>query len=98
MILNLVGALHDKENRFNAGARIAEYFNCSYLMIFIPDPEIGHMLPAPGFPQTLPDGKAWNDFLNECLIKSYHSGTLCFPDKDTIVAATGIRGWENAVV
>jgi signal transduction histidine kinase len=98
MILNLVGALNDKEKRFGAAVRLAEYFNCSYLMIFIPDPEIGEFLPAPGFPQTLPDGKTWNSFINECLNKGYHTGTLPFPDANSKLAASGISGSENSVI
>lgn len=98
MILDLVGALHDKNVRFEASVRIAEYFNCSYLMIFIPDPVIGHLLPAPGFPQTLPEGTAWNIFINECLNKGYHNGKLTFPDKKCSLAASGISGWGGSVV
>lgn len=98
MILELFGALHDKDQRFEACLRIAEYFSCSYLMIFIPDREIGQLLPAPGFPQTLPDGKTWYSFLNECQNKGYHSGTLPFPDPNSLLPASGISGSGNSVV
>ena len=37
------------------------------LLIFTRDPELNVLLPAPGFPQTLPDGRAWKDFLAGCV-------------------------------
>jgi signal transduction histidine kinase len=37
------------------------------LLVFIRDDEVGLLLPAPGFPQTLPDGKAWRAFLADCV-------------------------------
>lgn len=37
-------------------------------MIFMPDAEIATLLPAPGFPQTLPEGLRWRELLSACRI------------------------------
>lgn len=98
MFLNLLGELYDKENRFQAACRLARHFGCSHLMLFIQDPEILQLLPAPGFPQTLHDGKAWNNFLTECVTKGFHSGTLPFPDNKQHNSASGFSGLDGTVV
>ncbi|MDP9077300.1 MAG: hypothetical protein M3O71_07760, partial [Bacteroidota bacterium] len=63
MLLKLIAGLNDRENRFEAANKLARHFGCVYLFIFIIDQEIGVLLPAPGFPQTLPDGRAWQSFI-----------------------------------
>ncbi|MGB4398500.1 MAG: HAMP domain-containing sensor histidine kinase [Daejeonella sp.] len=98
MLLNLIGELHNKVNRFQAACRLAGYFDCSHLIIFIQDPEIPQLLPAPGFPQTLPNWIGWNNFLKECLKKSFHSGTLAFQDFKHPLLASGISGSDGSVV
>ena len=98
MFLNSLGGLYNKGNRFDAASRLAKYFGCSHLIIFIQDPEIHQLLPAPGFPQTLPDGLVWNNFLMECVTKGFHSGTLPFPDNKQRHSASGICGLDNSVV
>ena len=37
------------------------------MIVFVRDEEVGALLPAPGFPQTLPNGRAWRRFLEECV-------------------------------
>lgn len=98
MFYRLLGQLHNKVNRFQAACRLAEYFGSAYLIVFVQDAEIGQLLPAPGFPQTLPDGTAWNIFLKECVKTGFHSGTLLHPDSKQPLSATGISGWDGSVV
>ena len=45
-------------------------------MLFHRDPEIGAMLAAPGFPQSLPDAKAWRAFLATCVTRGHHRDVL----------------------
>ena len=98
MLLNLLGELHNKAKRFQAASRLAEHFGCTHLIMFIPDPEIQQLLPAPGFPQTLSDGKTWNMFLMECMRKGFHSGRLAFPDHKHQLSASGFSGFDGSVV
>ncbi|GAC1313545.1 MAG: hypothetical protein NVSMB24_36910 [Mucilaginibacter sp.] len=97
MLLKLIAGLTDRENRFQAAIRLAGYLSCSYLLVFIIDQEIGILLPAPGFPQTLPDGRAWQVFINSCLASGHFSGYLPFPENKSMLAATGISGPKGSV-
>ncbi|MDB5014023.1 MAG: chemotaxis protein, partial [Daejeonella sp.] len=97
MILQLISRLCESENRMHAAADMAAYFNCSNLLIFIEDTEIKTLLPAPGFPQTIPDGKAWFSFLDKTLDGGSHTGSLPFPNIDSIQSAVGISGPSHSV-
>jgi signal transduction histidine kinase len=53
------------------------------VLVFIPDAEIGALLVAPGFPQTLPEGERWHAFLGECLERGTAVGVLPWPTRRT---------------
>lgn len=53
--------------------------NLETVLVFIPDTEIGELLVAPGFPQTLPEGERWRVFVSECLDAGTAEGTLPWP-------------------
>ena len=95
MLLKLIAGLGTRESRYEAAIRLASQLNCSHLIIFVDDPVIGVLLPAPGFPQTLPDGKAWQSFLREVIAKGYHCGSLPFKSAD-LLSAAGIAGPGNS--
>ncbi|MDP9046789.1 MAG: HAMP domain-containing histidine kinase [Bacteroidota bacterium] len=97
MLLKLIAGLSEPENRFDAAIKFAGYFGCSYLFVFIPDPEIDVLLPAAGFPQTLPNGREWHDFVNRCSAGELCSGHLPFPAQNNILAATAFTGPEKSV-
>lgn len=98
MLLKLIAGLNDRENRFEAANKLARHFGCVYLFIFIIDQEIGVLLPAPGFPQTLPDGRAWQSFIKNCPDDGCYSGSLPFPEKEMILPAIGFAGPENSII
>lgn len=98
MQLSLVAGLNDPVNRFQAATKLAHFFGCSHLFVFIVDSEIGVLLPAPGFPQTLPNGKCWLDFTSGCCKNGYQKGVLPFPDSNTLQNALGILGPEKSVI
>lgn len=98
MLLKLIAGLSDRDNRFEAAKRLAGHFGCSYLFIFIVDQQIGVLLPAPGFPQTLPDGRAWQSFINKCPENGCHSGFLPFPESHTVLPAVGMSGPESSII
>ncbi|MFD2144335.1 histidine kinase dimerization/phospho-acceptor domain-containing protein [Mucilaginibacter antarcticus] len=68
------------------------------MFVFIVDREIGILLPAPGFPQTLPNGKFWQDFTLGCSKNGHHQGLLPFPDANTLQESVGILGPEQSVI
>lgn len=98
MDLKLLADISNYEGRFEAASKLARYFSCSYIVPFIPDPEIGVLLPAPGFPQTIPNGEAWNKFLQKTSGQGCYSGNLPFPDSENVLVATGFAGPEGSVV
>lgn len=84
------GKLADKKNRATNALEVARLIGAEELVICISDPEIHTLLPAHGFPQTLPAADKWKSFLDLCVKKKLHTGTLPFPTKTNIKSAVGI--------
>ncbi|MBA3889702.1 MAG: hypothetical protein H0X64_04160 [Gemmatimonadaceae bacterium] len=57
---------------------LARAFGCEAVLLFVRDDEVGMLLTAPGFPQTLPDGRRWRAFLAECDRRGAYHGDLPF--------------------
>lgn len=98
MDLKLLADLSDIEHRFDAAAKVARAFGYIHFIPFIPDAEIGVLLPALGFPQTMPKGDVWNDFLQKASSEVYYSAHLPFPDSETVVQASGFAGPQGSVM
>ncbi len=62
------------------------------------DRELGILLPAPGFQQTLPDAKAWRVFLESCLQNSFEKGELPFPTADATTHVTGFAAEDGSAM
>jgi signal transduction histidine kinase len=58
-LLNAIAALADAGRRTQAARELAAQLGARDLLVFMLDPEVGACLPAPGFPQVLPEVKAW---------------------------------------
>lgn len=84
-IHEIANSLAEPETRAKEAARIAREAGADAFFIFLHDPEVGALTPAPGFPQTLPGGPSWRAFLKEQLV----TGTkftlqLPYPDQQTL--------------
>jgi signal transduction histidine kinase len=88
-LLQHVTALALPETRAAAASALAAAFGAEALLIFIRDPEIGTLLSAPGFPQTLPNGKAWQAFLDTCADRGQFAGALALHASDERMPAVG---------
>ena len=75
-LLRVAVRLVDPTRRTDAAKELARALGGETLIVFVRDPAIGVMLSAPGFPQTLPNGRAWRAFLEECTARGEHSGAL----------------------
>ena len=75
-LLELASRLSHPDGREGAAAALASTFGAECLLIFVRDPEVKQMLPAPGFPQTLPEGKTWRSFVEMCVPDRTHEGPL----------------------
>ena len=75
-VLSLIGRLADPETRGTAALALAECLGAEELILFVWDAEVDALLPAPGFPQTIPRGALWRAFLANCLVEGNCTGTM----------------------
>ncbi len=97
-MLSLVAALTKPANRCAAAKALAAYAGADDLLIFTPDRELGILLPASGFQQTLPGTSAWRAFLKSCLENSFHQAELPFPILGANTRATGFAAEDGSVI
>jgi len=96
--LSLVEGLVDAERRAAAADEIADYLGVDHLILFVEDEETGSYLPAPGFPQTLPGGRAWRDLVAACRPGGPCKGTLAWPGGGDPLPAIAIAAEDRVVV
>lgn len=89
--LSLMVRIGDSAERVDAARRLAESFGATSLIIFVRDPQLDMMLPAPGFPQTLKGGPAWRELLE----KAAEQGTAAGNVFDT--AGAGVTACAHAI-
>jgi signal transduction histidine kinase len=65
--MRAVIALTSSHDRPLAAAALGALLGGEEVIVFVRDPEVDLLLPAPGFPQTLPDGRRWRRFLEACV-------------------------------
>lgn len=97
-ILPLVNQLADPERRAEAVRKLALLLQVTTFVIFVEDRELGVPASAVGFPQTLPGGRQWQLFLEECRGKGTHRGHLPWPDRDTTTEARGFASDRDSVL
>jgi signal transduction histidine kinase/ActR/RegA family two-component response regulator len=68
--------LADPLRRVDAARALARRWNAVDLVIFVRDPGVGRSLPAPGFPQTLRDARAWRQLVEEAIAHDSTDGTI----------------------
>ncbi|MES2730211.1 MAG: HAMP domain-containing sensor histidine kinase [Bacteroidota bacterium] len=95
-LLQCLAQLTSETNRLEAAKKTARFLQADDLIIFIMDNQLNVFLPGPGFPQSLPNGKAWSDFLtgHDELI---YSGVVPYPTKESQTPAWAIRASDGSV-
>jgi len=88
----------DVARRAGAAEELASHLGGAHLVIFVKDEDTGSYLPAVGFPQTLPDGRAWRDLVSSCASEGSCSGTLGWPGGGDALPATALAAEDGAVV
>ncbi|MEO6879230.1 MAG: histidine kinase dimerization/phospho-acceptor domain-containing protein, partial [Gemmatimonadaceae bacterium] len=66
-LIGLITALACADDRSNAAAALARALGGDTVLIFVRDPDVDVLLPAPGFPQTLPAARSWRALLSACV-------------------------------
>ncbi len=97
-LLQMASRLANPPERSDAAKEIAAALGVETLLIFVRDNEVGAMLSAPGFPQTLPNGKAWRAFLAECMTSGFKRGALPFRSRDEATPAFGYAGGPDCAM
>ncbi|EAR20503.1 PAS domain-containing hybrid sensor histidine kinase/response regulator [Nitrococcus mobilis] len=97
-MLSLLAEMANVARRPSSAKSLAKCLGVHDLVVFIKDPEIGVLLPAPGFPQTLPEGRVWREFLTESVAAGVHAAELPFPDPQTRQEAVGVATDEETVL
>src|SRR4051812_1910636 len=97
-LLALMGELMDRERRTDSARALARYLGADDLLVFVRDPDVAVLLPAFGFPQTLPGGRMTPAFVDECVRVGCHRGEIAFPDGDTLTTALGCVGPDGSVL
>lgn len=97
-ILRLLGQLADPVRRSEAAHVLAHAIGAEILLVFLLDPDVGRYLPAPGFVQTLPDGRRWQSFLRAVAEHGRWSSELPFPDRMECRPAIGLKGEQDALL
>ncbi|MDQ6913259.1 MAG: ATP-binding protein [Verrucomicrobiota bacterium] len=77
---------------------MAAHVGAADLLVFLRDRELGILLAAPGFQQTLPDAKKWRLFLEDCVANSCHQDDLSFPSAGAMTRATGFAAEDGSVI
>ncbi|MEO6969534.1 MAG: hypothetical protein ABI217_01400, partial [Chthoniobacterales bacterium] len=97
-LLTLIAGLTDAANRSAAARALAAHAGAEHLIVFLLDPDLDILLPAPGFPQTLPQMQQWQSFLAQCRSDFSHEGRLPFPNGSSLTTATGVASEGGSVV
>jgi len=63
---SLLVALAEAAGRQQAARALASRLGVDELLLLVLDPELGALLPAPGFPQTMRGAASWRAFLATC--------------------------------
>ncbi|MBR9988412.1 MAG: hypothetical protein KFH98_01590 [Gemmatimonadetes bacterium] len=77
---DLLAAFADPAQRPASAAVFARRLGADDLIMFAPDPELGVLLPAPGFRQTIRHAAAWRKFLDACTRSGGYTGELPIDD------------------
>jgi signal transduction histidine kinase/CheY-like chemotaxis protein len=93
-----VAALTDAARRQEAARELASFLGADDLLVFSPDPELDILLPAPGFPQTLPAGLSWQTLLRECISLGQTAGRLRCPYSGREKTALALAGADGSVL
>lgn len=76
---DLLHPLGAPDRRVAASAALAQALGADRVLLYVKDPALDVMLPAPGMPKTLAGGPLWRAFLRGCLTQARPVGAVDFP-------------------
>jgi signal transduction histidine kinase/ActR/RegA family two-component response regulator len=96
--LRYAAALAEPGHRMEAARRLAEHIGVEAVLILVEDPEVDALVPAPGFPPTLPGGAGWRRLLQQAGRPGVHPGEVGYPTATRIVPAAAVCARGPAVL
>jgi signal transduction histidine kinase len=82
-LIELLGQLAEIDRRAEVSKKIAAVLSAEELLIFIKDSELGILLPAVGFTQTLTNSSQWRVFIENCITNICYTDAVSFPKNVT---------------
>jgi signal transduction histidine kinase len=100
LVLTLVSTLAaDAAGRRDAARRLAAHVGADDLLLVLRDPQVDVLLPAPGFPQTLPEPRGWRALLDGCARAGHAEGAVVVPGAGQLpVTATAFAADPGTVL
>ncbi|HEY0136091.1 MAG TPA: HAMP domain-containing sensor histidine kinase, partial [Nannocystis sp.] len=95
---DLLSALAEVAGRPAAARALARRLGADELLLLVRDPELGVLLPAPGFPQTMRGGPTWRTFLATCDVPGQHRGSVQRRDGEPPVPVLGHVGPDGVTL
>jgi signal transduction histidine kinase len=86
-LADLIARFAEPANRERAAAELARRLGVDRVLAFVRDPELGAVVPARGFPQTIGGGPAWRAFLKACRQPGTHAADVDCPSPGPLVSA-----------
>ncbi len=68
--------LRNRATRADAARGLALELGVEIVLLFVRDPALGMLIPAPGMPQTLHGGRTWRSFIKRCAAPGRHEGEV----------------------
>lgn len=96
--LQLLTRLAAREGRLEAAQTLAAHLGAEELLVFVEDTELGVLLPALGFPQTLPRGSEWGLLLLSSRKMAESCGMLPSPSSGRVLPALCCTALDGSVL
>jgi signal transduction histidine kinase len=96
-VVSMLSRLAVPSSRAEAVRELSQFLGCDDVLLFVPDQAVNLLLPAPGFPQTLPNGLEWQAFVQSCRYREKTSGELISPITNEKTPVMGAMALDGAV-
>ena len=96
--LSLIVKLTNPADRADSARALAESIGADDLSIFLFDEDVQALLPAPGFPQTIREGRKWKAFFKEVAAKNSFQSKLLYVDRSEPVDVLGVRTSDGSIL
>ncbi len=87
-VIRHIAAMTAADGRQEGARALAVEVGAEAVLVFIRDAElVDRLVPAPGFPGTLPGGPSWRAFLEACRVPGVHHGQVAYPTSAAVMDA-----------